>query len=116
MTSKNTVEDENPTWYPLTVADVNDYLLSLDCEGSIFPMQESALLVIEDALNHIDEVQLQGEVFIEINHLQELQDKINFMASDTHVFPTGNITILHSIQSGFSCVIMPCGLAIISYI
>lgn len=78
LKSKNAVEDKNPTWYPLTVADVNDYLLSLDCKGSIAPMQESALLVIEDTLNHIDEVQLQGEVFLEVNHLQELQDKINF--------------------------------------
>jgi hypothetical protein len=76
LTSKNTVDDENPTWYPLTVPDVDDYLLTLDCKESIDPMEEQALLVIEDALDNIDEVQLQGEVFIEIDHLEELEDKI----------------------------------------
>ncbi|MEN5085107.1 hypothetical protein ABE426_01420 [Sphingobacterium faecium] len=72
-TSKNTVDDENPTWYALTVADVNDYLLNLNCKGSIVRMEKSALLVINDALDNIDEEQLQGEVFIEIDHLQELE-------------------------------------------
>lgn len=77
LTSKNTADDKNPTWYPLTVADVNDYLLSLDCKESVVPKERSALLVIDDALNNIDEDQFQGEVFIEINYLQELQDRIN---------------------------------------
>ncbi|MCS3556171.1 MULTISPECIES: hypothetical protein [unclassified Sphingobacterium] len=78
LTSKNTVDHESPTWYPLTVFDVNDYLLNLDCKASSAPKEEPSILVIDDALKNIDEEQLQGEVFIEINHLQELQDKINF--------------------------------------
>jgi hypothetical protein len=78
LTSKNIVDDENLTWYPVTVSDVDDYLLHLDCSGSIVPMEESALLVIDDALDNINEELLQGEVFIEIDHLQELEDKIQF--------------------------------------
>ncbi|MEN5436478.1 hypothetical protein ABE545_22805 [Sphingobacterium faecium] len=78
LTSKNTVDDENPTWYPLTVPDVDDYLLQLDCSGSIVPEEVQVLLVIEDALDNIHEGQLQGEVFIEIDNLGELEDKIQF--------------------------------------
>ena len=78
LTSKNTVDDENPTWYPLTVPDVDDYLLQLDCSGSIVPEEGQVLLVIEDALDNIHEGQLQGEVFIEIDNLGELEDKIQF--------------------------------------
>ncbi|MCW2259233.1 MULTISPECIES: hypothetical protein [Sphingobacterium] len=78
LTSKNTVDDENPTWYPLTVPDVDDYLLQLDCSGSIVPEEEQVLLVIEDALDNIHEGQLLGEVFIEIDNLGELEDKIQF--------------------------------------
>ncbi|MEN5380120.1 hypothetical protein [Sphingobacterium kitahiroshimense] len=77
LISKNTVYDENPTWYPLTVPDVDDYLFKLNYKGKMLPREEPALLVIDDVLNNIDEEQLQGEVFIEINHLQELQDRIN---------------------------------------
>ncbi|WP_293925665.1 hypothetical protein [Sphingobacterium sp. UBA6320] len=78
LTSKNTVDDENPTWYPITVPDIWEYLLQLDCKGSIVPLQEPAILVIADALKDIVEEELQGEVFIEIDHLEELEDKIQF--------------------------------------
>jgi len=76
LTSKNAVDDPDPTWYPLAVADVDEYLLNLDCVGSIDPMKELAILVIEDALNSIDQELLIGQVFIEYNYLQGLQDKI----------------------------------------
>ncbi|MEN5085896.1 hypothetical protein ABE426_05460 [Sphingobacterium faecium] len=75
LTSKNTVDDENPTWYPITVPDVWEYLLQLDCKGSIVPLQEPAILVIADAIKDIAEEELQGEVFLETDHLQGLQYK-----------------------------------------
>ena len=78
LTSKNTVDDENPTGYPLTVPDVDDYLLQLACSRSIVPEEGQVLLVIEDALDNIHEGQLLGEVFIEIDNLGELEDKIQF--------------------------------------
>jgi hypothetical protein len=50
---------------------------SLETRTQIIPLQEPAILVIDDALESIEDEQLQGEVFIEIDNLQELQDKIN---------------------------------------
>jgi hypothetical protein len=76
LTSKNTA-GENPTWYPGSVPDVRDYLLRLDGADGIISLKEPAVLVIEDALQHVRDEQLGGEVFIEDNHRQVLQYKLH---------------------------------------
>lgn len=76
LTAKSTETDHNPTWYPLSVPDISDYLLKLDYNLSIDALQQPQILVIEDALMHINDDQLEGEVFIEDNYHQGLQEKI----------------------------------------
>ncbi|WP_400263274.1 hypothetical protein ACFX5U_09550 [Sphingobacterium sp. SG20118] len=76
LTSKNTVDDENPTWYPEKVDDVWEYIVDLDSEGKFVPLQEPAILVIDDAIKNIEDWQLIGEVFIEEDHQQKLQQRL----------------------------------------
>lgn len=59
-------DSENVTWKAITVPNVMDWLVALDCEGiTAVPFQEPNILVIEDALNNIDNDALFGSVFIE---------------------------------------------------
>lgn len=56
LRSVNSVDDENPTWIPEKVYDIFSYTLKMDCE--------MALIVISDALKHIDPKDLIGDVLI----------------------------------------------------
>ena len=59
-------DTENITWKAITVPNVFDWLVALDCEGiTTIPFQEPNILVIQDALLNIDEEDLKGSVFIE---------------------------------------------------
>lgn len=56
---------ENVTWKAIAVENVNNWLVSLDCEGGYsIPFQEPYILVIQDALNNINDEDLFGGVFI----------------------------------------------------
>jgi hypothetical protein len=77
LTSKNAIDDENPTWYPISVPNVWDYLLRLDRKTNILSFQDPAILVIEDALLHIGDEYLEGEVFIEDDHFIRLEQRLN---------------------------------------
>jgi len=57
---------ENVTWKAITVENVFEWLVALDCEGIAgIPFQEPNILVIQDALDNIREEDLFGSVFIE---------------------------------------------------
>ncbi|MDM1294300.1 hypothetical protein HX021_08310 [Sphingobacterium sp. N143] len=58
---------ENVTWKAITVPNVFEWLVALDCEGiTAVPFHEPHILVIQDALNNIREEDLNGSVFIEL--------------------------------------------------
>lgn len=58
-------DKENLTWKAIAVQNVNDWLVALDCEaGHFIPFQEPHILVIQDALNNINDEDLFGSVFI----------------------------------------------------
>ncbi len=62
----NCEDSENITWKAITVQNVFDWLVALDCEGiSGIPFEEPNILVIDEALLNMDEEDLQGSVFIE---------------------------------------------------
>ncbi|MBB2949896.1 hypothetical protein [Sphingobacterium sp. JUb56] len=77
LTSKNRIDDENPTWYPISVPNVWDYLLQLDGKTKVMSFQEPAVLVIEDALLNVEDEQLDGEVFIEDDHYLRLNQRFH---------------------------------------
>lgn len=59
-------DNENVTWKAITVPNVFEWLVALDCEGiTAVPFKEPNILVIQDALNNIREEDLKGSVFIE---------------------------------------------------
>jgi len=59
-------DNSNVTWKAITVPNVFEWLVALDCEGiTAVPFQEPNILVIEDALNNIRDEDLFGSVFIE---------------------------------------------------
>ena len=60
-------DNENVTWKAITVPNVMDWLVALDCEGiTAVPFREPNILIIQDALNNISEEDLKGSVFIEL--------------------------------------------------
>ncbi|WP_313672030.1 hypothetical protein [Sphingobacterium multivorum] len=62
----NCEDSENITWKAITVPNVFEWLVALDCEGiTAVPFEEPNILVIQDALNNIKEEDLKGNVFIE---------------------------------------------------
>ncbi len=62
----NCEDSENITWKAITVPNVFEWLVALDCEGiTSVPFEEPNILVIQDALNNIKEEDLRGSVFIE---------------------------------------------------
>lgn len=64
LTSNNSLTDEKVIWFPERVPDVWEYLLELDCNHKMIPLQEPNILVIQDALDNIRNEDLIGEVFI----------------------------------------------------
>lgn len=60
LTSNNNLTDETVYWYPEKIQDLDNYLVGLIPP----PFQEPNLLVIDDALNNIDEQDLIGLVLI----------------------------------------------------
>jgi len=59
-------DSENVTWKAITVPNVMDWLVALDCEGwTNIPFKEPHILPIDEALNNIDNDSLFGSVFIE---------------------------------------------------
>lgn len=62
LTSVNKVEDKSPSWIPIKVDNVWDYLFDLDDD----PISDRAVLIIDDALA-IDFGDLVGQVFIHAN-------------------------------------------------
>ncbi len=59
-------DSENVTWKAITVPNVFEWLVALDCEGiTAVPFKEPNILVIQDALDNISEEDLKGSVFIE---------------------------------------------------
>ncbi|MDF2851679.1 MAG: hypothetical protein K0S31_2364 [Sphingobacterium multivorum] len=70
-------DDENVTWKAIAVPNVMDWLVALDCEGwTNIPFQEPHILLIEEALQNIENEELFGSVFIE-NNMKTLQDYRN---------------------------------------
>lgn len=72
------IEDvENITWKAITVANVMDWLVGLDCSGvTAIPFKEPHILPIDEALNNIENEALFGSVFIE-NDMKTLEDYRN---------------------------------------
>lgn len=59
-------DNSNVTWKAIAVPNVFEWLVALDCEGvTAVPFQEPNILVIQDALDNIDNDALFGSVFIE---------------------------------------------------
>ncbi|KKO91749.1 hypothetical protein AAW12_08795 [Sphingobacterium sp. Ag1] len=59
-------DNENVTWKAITVPNVMDWLVALDCEGwTNIPFKEPNIWVIQDVLDNADEAYLYGSVFIE---------------------------------------------------
>lgn len=59
-------DNSNVTWKAITVPNVMDWLVSLDCEGiTTVPFKEPNILVIQEALDNIRNEDLFGSVFIE---------------------------------------------------
>lgn len=72
------IEDtENITWKAITVDNVNDWLVGLDCYGvTAIPFEEPHILPIQEALDNIENDALFGSVFIE-NIMKTLEDYRN---------------------------------------
>ena len=59
-------DTENVTWKAITVPNVFEWLVALDCEGwTNIPFKEPHILTINDALMNIENDELYGSVFIE---------------------------------------------------
>ncbi|WON94747.1 hypothetical protein [Sphingobacterium sp. UGAL515B_05] len=59
-------DSENVTWKAITVPNVFEWLVALDCVGwTNIPFKEPHILPIDEALNNIDNDALFGSVFIE---------------------------------------------------
>ncbi|WP_286751746.1 MULTISPECIES: hypothetical protein [Sphingobacterium] len=70
-------DNENVTWKAISVPNIMDWLVALDCEGwTNVPLKEPHILVIPDALDNIENEALFGSVFIE-NGMKTLQDYRN---------------------------------------
>ncbi|MDR2274336.1 MAG: hypothetical protein LBF27_25740 [Sphingobacterium sp.] len=67
-------DNENVTWKAITVPNVMDWLVALDCYGwTNIPFQEPHILPIQEALENIENEALFGSVFIE-NDMKTLED------------------------------------------
>lgn len=75
LTSYNALDLTNPTWQPLRVSNIQEYLLQYNFNTSNIYLKKPAILFIDVVLNCGGDRQLVGEVFIEDNHLQRLQQK-----------------------------------------
>lgn len=62
LASAQGIDHDNPSYYPIQVSDVWDYLIRLDYTSGV---GEPALIVIEDALKNIKEQQFDGAVFVD---------------------------------------------------
>ncbi|GEM64530.1 hypothetical protein D3C87_1585110 [compost metagenome] len=62
LASAQGIDHENPSYYPIQVNDVWDYLVRLDCTSGI---GEPALIVIDDALRNVEEQHFEGAVFVD---------------------------------------------------
>ncbi|MDH5826721.1 hypothetical protein [Sphingobacterium faecium] len=111
LTSRNNVGDENPSYYPIKVPDVREYLLRLDCRAMIAAFQEPAILVIEDVLNISDDGTIEGQVFIEDDYQQRLEQRLQlynqyyqFIANpevyDFSFDPQGVLIRNHAVHTG----------------
>lgn len=70
-------DSENVTWKAITVPNVMDWLIALDCEGwTNIPFHEPYILPIDEALDNIENQALFGSVFIE-NDMKTLADYRN---------------------------------------
>lgn len=65
LTSTSSITSESPTWMPDEV-DLVEFLAldTQDLSAHSVPMQELHLLLIDDALQHIAEEDLLGQVFM----------------------------------------------------
>lgn len=61
LTSVNTVDDEDPTYTPVKVDSVWDYLDNV----TVVPMFEPEIIVIDEALENYSDEMLRGMVLIE---------------------------------------------------
>lgn len=77
LTTKNTVDDSNPTYYPITVPDVWSFLLRIDGDTRNMASQDLAILVIEEVLQNMEDGGLLGVVFIEDDHQLRLQQRLH---------------------------------------
>lgn len=75
LTSYNSLDLSNSTWQPLRVHNVHEYLLQMNFNGSNTYLKKPTILVIDQVLKHIDDNQFGGEVFVEDDHSQRLQQK-----------------------------------------
>lgn len=62
LASAQGIDHDNPSYYPIQVTDVWDYLVHLDCTSGI---GEPALIIIEDALKNTKEQHFDGAVFVD---------------------------------------------------
>ncbi|AIM38319.1 hypothetical protein ACFX5U_16750 [Sphingobacterium sp. SG20118] len=62
LASAQGIDHESPSYYPIQVQDVWDYLVGLD---STLVRGEPAIIVIEDALKNVQEQQFEGAVFVD---------------------------------------------------
>lgn len=108
----NDAEDyRNPTWHPIYVRDVQEYLLQLNTNIRNIYLKEPAIMVIDDALRHVEDEQLGGEVFIEddvrlrLEHKCKLYDlRYNFIANpeiyDFSIDPQRILIRNHALRTG----------------
>lgn len=75
LTSYHGVDIRNPTWQPMCVGNVDQFLLELKSNSKILPLKEPEVLIIEEALMHISDDELGGEVFVVEDHRVKLQQK-----------------------------------------
>jgi len=61
LTSVNTVDDEDPTYTPVKVDSVWDYLDNV----TVVPLSEPEIIVIDEALENYSDDMLRGMVLIE---------------------------------------------------
>lgn len=64
LTSNESLSADVVYWYPEKVENVNDYLIHLDIIDAIEPLKEPNILVIQDALDNIEDEDLIGLIFI----------------------------------------------------
>ncbi|CDT09035.1 MULTISPECIES: hypothetical protein [Sphingobacterium] len=62
LASAQGIDHENPSYYPIQVTDVWDYLVRIDSTSKV---GEPALIVIDDALRNVEEQHFDGAVFVD---------------------------------------------------